>query len=72
VSRAKRKSNMKRNYLTVGEVNRAAQTVQRLAWRGAGRKGKSPPWHDVLHEQRNACREVARWHLRKLREAKRR
>jgi hypothetical protein len=25
----------KRNYLTVCEVNRAAQTVQRLAWLGA-------------------------------------
>ena len=56
----------KRTYLTVGEVNKAAQTVQRLAWRGAKRFGKCPPWHELSEEQRNACRAVARWHLRKV------
>ena len=55
--------------LTIGEVNRVARKIQCLAWRGAGRKGNTPPWHEIFDEQRNACRAVARWHLRQIRKA---
>lgn len=48
------------------EVIATAKRVQAIAWRGAGRKFKPPPWDELASEQRGACLAVAKWYLRHL------